>query len=104
MPETACRISSDPSVEAAWEACNASETKLETQPLANPAFEPLAVDAIGTTYFVEAGRMLAAPTYTDGGVDRDSAVHRTDYEGMDAERLLKIALSVEVALLATTRA
>ena len=99
MPENACRISSDPTVKAAWEACHAAETKLEAHLLAHPALESRYVDAIGTTYFLADGRMLAAPTYADGSCDRDLAFHRDDYEGMGAEHLQTIVASVDAALL-----
>ncbi len=91
MPASPCRTYSDPEGKAAWEALNAAETRLESllREIGGT------VEIAGMGYFIDAaGDLMWGPLMQDGTIERESALHRNDYEGLSAQELLDVARSV----------
>ena len=84
MPASPCRTYSDPLGKAAWDALNAAETRLEE--FLKKRGGTAVVDGVaaisGMGYFLnEQEQLMCGPLYSDGRVDKETALHRTDYEG-----------------------
>jgi hypothetical protein len=95
MPASPCRTYTDPTEKAAWEALNRAETRLEEFLRTCEEDEVAKPQATGTGYFINKdNELMSAPLIKDSGIDKDQGIHRNDYEGLSAEDMTRIALSV----------
>ncbi len=96
MPATQCHLAQTPEEIAAWTALDAAETALEEALRRMPGVTP---EISGCVYLLdEAQRLICAPAYMDGTFDREFAVHRSEYEGLGADDMARIASDIRAWL------